>query len=241
MVAALLFTLRTRWLALVGAASAVAAAAIQWWVVDQRLAGRDVSWLTNPATTLTGSPRGLVLDTFVNGTHPLLPWLAFVCAGMIVGRHLHSVGPMVVAGTGALLTIASYFVHEVTTIGGAGPVRAALVSTRPWDRGLLYTLGTLGSAMFAFGLISAVAEQTRSRRVTRVLQSAGQSTLSIYIAHVFVFRAVVDWWGWVTPTGLDTALVLAAIVYVVCICIVAVWTRRFGMLPLERAYRRFGG
>lgn len=240
-VSALLFTLRTRWLALVAAASAVAAAALQWWVVEQRLDGHDVSWLTNPDTTLTGSPRGLLLDTFVNGTHPLLPWLTFACAGMILGRHLHTLGPMVVAALGAVVTLATYLVHEVATLGTGGPVRAVVVSTRPWDRGLLYTLGTLGSAMFAFGLISWVAEQTRACRATRVLQSAGRSTLSIYIAHVFVFRAVVDWWGWVTPTGLDTALVLAAGVYVASICIVAVWVRQFGMLPLERVYRRFGG
>ena len=25
---------------------------------------------------------------FVNGTHPLLPWLAFLCAGIVLGRAL---------------------------------------------------------------------------------------------------------------------------------------------------------
>ena len=32
--------------------------------------------------------RGLLIDVFVNGTHPLLPWLAFFCAGIVLGRML---------------------------------------------------------------------------------------------------------------------------------------------------------
>ena len=240
--AAALFALRTRWLALIGAASAVTAAGIQWWIVEQQLDGADVSWLTDPATTLTRSPRGLLLDTFVNGTHPLLPWLAFACAGMIVGRHLHSWHMLSLAAAGAVLTTTSYFVHEVgTATGTIGPVRATLLSTRPWDRGLLYTIGTLGSAMAAVGLVSWGAERTRSTRATRILQIAGQSTLSIYIAHVLIFRALVDRGGWVTSTGLDTALTFAVIVYAACTVLAVVVVRSRGtLLPLELWYRRFG-
>ena len=29
-----------------------------------------------------------MFDVFVNGTHPLLPWLAFFCAGIVLGRLL---------------------------------------------------------------------------------------------------------------------------------------------------------
>ena len=42
------------------------------------------------ASPPSGSPRGLVFDVFVNGTHPLLPWLAFLCAGIILGRSLRT-------------------------------------------------------------------------------------------------------------------------------------------------------
>src|SRR3954469_2321325 len=87
MVGALLFLLRTRWLVAVGAAAAVAAAVIQWWAVEARHSTR---WLFSGwyAPGQYRSPRRLVFDTFVNGTHPLLPWLAFLCAGMILGRYL---------------------------------------------------------------------------------------------------------------------------------------------------------
>ena len=41
------------------------------------------TWLTDPAPN---SVRRYVFDVFVNGTHPLLPWFAFLCAGIVLGR-----------------------------------------------------------------------------------------------------------------------------------------------------------
>src|SRR5690606_26283062 len=83
--AAVLLTMRSRWVIVVGAASAITGAAIRWWRYEAQLDGRDTSWLTNPGPR---SPRGLLFDLFVNGTHPLLPWLAFFCAGIVLGRLL---------------------------------------------------------------------------------------------------------------------------------------------------------
>ena len=36
-------------------------------------------------------------------------------------------------------------------------------------------------------------------------------SLTLYVAHALVFNLVVDWSGWVRPTGLDTALMFAAV------------------------------
>src|SRR5512143_741774 len=84
MVGALLFTLRTRWLALVGTVAALGAAAIQWWAFETE---HDISWLlggwNEPGPYK--SPRRLVFDTFVNGTHPLLAWLACLSVGRMLG------------------------------------------------------------------------------------------------------------------------------------------------------------
>jgi len=83
--AAFLFTLATPWLVAIGVSAALAGAGIHWWVIEHRMDGLSVAWLTNPPTS---SPRGLLFNAFVNGTHPLFPWLAFLCAGMILGRQL---------------------------------------------------------------------------------------------------------------------------------------------------------
>ncbi len=84
-IAAGLFTLRSRWVVATGIAAALAGAGIAWWGLERRLDGHDTEWLFQPAD---GSGRKLVFDLFVNGTHPLFPWLAFFCAGIVLGRLL---------------------------------------------------------------------------------------------------------------------------------------------------------
>jgi uncharacterized protein len=240
-IASLLFTLRTRWLVVVGATAAVAAQAIQWWGVRRGQDGRFPDWLFQPDTLGSRSPRGLLLDTFVNGTHPLLPWLAFLCAGMVIGRSLPHVPYLRVAAGGLAITALTYLVNHLATNGRASDEMAVTMwSTQPYDRGLLYTIGTLGTAVAAFCLVSFVAERFRTATAIRALQMAGQMSLSIYVAHVFVFNLVVHWMEWVDP-GLGSALLFAGTFWVMAMLIGSVWVRFAGMGPLERVYRRFGG
>lgn len=246
LVAAFLFTLRTRWLVVVGSAAALAGAGIEWWVIDREVDGRSVGWLVDPGTLTTRSPRGLLFDTFVNGTHPLFPWLAFLCAGMVLGRFVGSPGMRTwlprLAAIGMATTAITYLLNHVLTSGRAGDtVWVTVWSTRPYDRGLLYTLGTLGSSLAAFSLVSIVAERWRESPPVRLLRAAGETTLSIYVAHVFVFRGLVDRAEMVGSTGLDTALVFAVSFWAVALLVAAWWQRFVGMGPLERLYRRFGG
>jgi len=255
----LLFTLRTRWLVAVGAAAAVTGAAVNAWVVDRTVDGQAPGWLTSPDTLDTRSPRGLLFDTWVNGTHPLLPWLAFLCAGMVLGRHLDTlrtggdrtgggrttngrISLAVIGGTGAALTALTYAINHVVTRGRASDeVWIEVWSTQPFDRGLLYTLGTLGSSLAAFALISWAAERWRNTTPVTVLQAAGEMTLSLYFGHVFVFLLLVDVMEAIGGSGLVTALVFAFAYWVVALAAAAWWRRFVGMGPAERLYRRLGG
>jgi uncharacterized protein len=252
-VAAALFTLRTRWLVVAGTAAALAAAGVRAWVLVRERAGRPPAWLLEPDTLETRSPRGLLLDTFVNGAHPLLPWLAFLCAGMVLGRHLapgRAPGPGPGSGSvrfgrlavvGSLLTAASYAASHLLTNGSDDGLRTALWSTRPFDRGLLYTIGTLGSSLAAVALVSIATERFGRARAVRALRAVGETSLSIYLAHVVVFRLVVDRAQLVRPTGLDTALVFALGVWAVAALLAVRWRHRHGLGPAERVLRRFGG
>lgn len=245
-VAGFVFAWRSRWLVALGAGAAIAAALVERWVQVRTAAGSPPDWLTRPDTLATQSPRGLLLDTVVNGTHPLLPWLAFLCAGMVAGRHLGSFTSgrraATVAATGATVTALTYLANHLLTDGRAGDtVWVTWWSTRPFDRGLLYTLGTLGTSVAAFASVSWAAQRCSGSAPVRVLQAAGETTLTIYVAHVVVFRVLVDRLDAVRPTGLDTALVMAVSFWVVASVAAFWWRRSLGMGPLERLYRRFGG
>jgi uncharacterized membrane protein YeiB len=239
MVGALLFLLRTRWLVVVGASAAVAAAAIQWWAVE---ANHSTAWLFAGwyAPGQYRSPRRLVFDTFVNGTHPLLPWLAFLCAGMILGRYLplSSTNRRSVAIAGVALVATTYAVHFLFE---GSTLRTRLFATEPGSRSIVYTLCALGSAVAAFCVIGWIANATSSHPVTKALAAAGRTSLSLYVLHAFVFNAIVNRWHLIRPTGLDVAVVFSVCFWLVAIIAAASWQRRFGIGPAEWVYRKFGG
>jgi uncharacterized membrane protein YeiB len=146
-----------------------------------------------------------------------------------------------VAAGGIALTAAAYAINHWVTVDDADSrVARALLSTRPFDRALLYTLCTLGTSLAAFCIVSLVAGRFPDSRPVRVLQLAGQTSLTLYLGHVLVFNLVVNRLEWVRPTGLDTALLLAFGYWIVAITAANLWQRRFGIGPAEWVYRRFG-
>jgi uncharacterized membrane protein YeiB len=240
-VAALIFRVRTRWIMLVGVASALSGAGLAWWRTERTRDGADIDWLFRPDTLDTQSPRGLLFDTFVNGTHPMFPWLAFLCVGIAVGRLLPTLPRARLVILAVVAVAGSYALGHVVTSGSDDPVVRVLFSTRPFDRGLLYTVGAAGTALLAFCVISWVADRYRGAVPTKVLLATGRTTLSLYLLHVFVFRLLVDVAGVVGPTGLDTSLTFALLFWLFAIVLAAVWTETVGQGPAERLYRRFGG
>jgi uncharacterized membrane protein YeiB len=177
-----------------------------------------------------------VFDTFVRGTHPLLPWLAFLCAGMALGRLLpfSTLLRLRVAGAGAVLVALGYVLEHVL------PWHEHLRSTHPFDRGLLFTTTAMGTSLVAVGLIGWIADRTAHAPFTHALAVTGRTTLTIYVLHVLVFNLFVDWLDWVTPGGLGTALVFALAFWAGAIVAANVWAFRFPYGPLEWVYRRFG-
>lgn len=232
--AAGLFTLRTRWIAAIGVTAAIAGWAIRWWRFERELDGHDTSWLTNPGSR---SPRGLVIDVFVNGTHPLLPWLAFFCAGIVLGRMLVRQWwqPATVAAGFALWTLGSLAAST------ADSERARVVlSDDPFERGVAYTASALGTALLAFALIWWLADRYRRSQPVEWLRHAGQMSLSIYLAHALVFCLLVDWLDVITPGGLGTSLGFAVVYWLASTALAVAYHERVGIGPAEYVYRRLG-
>ena len=231
--AAALFTLRTVWIATIGVLAAVAGAGLNGWIAWRHEDGRPAAWLTDPAPN---SVRRYVFDVFVNGTHPLLPWFAFLCAGIVLGRLFSRDG-----GDRPPSAPASRCSPSPPWPGRSRPARCrAHCCRRPHaDGSLVYVASALGTALVAYAAVDWLAE--RFPGPTDPLRRAGQLTLSLYLCHVFVFNVVVDWLGWIQPAGLDVALVFALGFWVVAIAAAAWWQRAFGIGPAERFYRAFGG
>jgi len=232
--AAALFTWRSRWLVLVGVVAAVAGWVIRWWRLEREIGGNSTSWLTDPPS---GSPRGLLFDVFVNGTHPLLPWLAFFCAGIVLGRLLHTTWWRLTAAGAGFVMLATSKMVDAAASASPSTRTAILWNDEPFERGLVYSVGTLGTAMIAFAAVSWLADRYEQTAVIDVLRRAGQLSLTIYLAHGLVFNLLVDWLDVVRPGGIATALTFATVVWLVLIAAAVAYQRRYGRGPAERVYR----
>lgn len=231
-IAATLFTLRIRWLVATGVIAAVAGAAIRWWRYEAELDGHDTGWLTNPGPR---SPRGLLFDLFVNGTHPLLPWLAFFCAGIVLGRLLVTAWwRPAVSGAGFVLLAIATLANSTATNDRA----LVLLSVDPFERGLAYTASALGTALLAFAAISWIADRLAGTAAIGALQQAGQMSLTIYLGHALVFNLLVGQLDLIRPGGLRRALTFALAYWLVATAAAIAYERRFGRGPAEVLYRR---
>lgn len=232
-VAAVLVHLRTRWIVAMGVAAAVAAWLIRWWRLERELDGFSTAWLTDPDLR---SLRGLALDVMVNGTHPLLPWLAFMCAGIVVARSMrHAAWQPITAAIGGTLYVVATLVDAAAPAGYRARI---LLSDDPFERGIVYTASALGTALLAVVAITALADRWASTPAVDSLRRAGQLSLSIYLAHALIYRALVADFDLVRPRSLADSLVFAAVVWASTTAAAVAYQRRFGRGPAETLYRR---
>ena len=230
--AAPMFTMRIRWIVSIGAAAALAGWSIQWWMFERSLDGGSTAWLTDPGSR---SPRGLLFDVFVNGTHPLLPWLALFCAGIVLGRLLtYAWWRPAAIGAG----FGMYSLATILNTAGSSERSLLLLSDDPFDRGLVYVASALGTALIAFGAIAWLADRFETTPVVDALRRAGQMSLTIYLGHALVFNLLVDWLDLIEPRGIGTALAATAGYWLTATALAVTYQRRHGRGPAETIYRK---
>ena len=243
LISAVMCTWSTRSLIAVSVASIALSTGLSAWRGYQFFQGNFTQWLS-PAPN---SPRNLLIRTFVDYTHPVFPWITFICAGIILGRNLERLTQlrtriMLWSGIALFVTFLIHtFVMPDSLSSQSDYVLQRALSTNNHEHSVLHVTSTLAVALLAFCAISLIADSRSTSRAVAFLARTGQMTLSIYLAHVLVFNLVVNWLNWVRPTGLDTALVLSLSFYIVAVPVSSLYFRRFGIGPGERVYRAFGG
>ena len=243
MLATIVVTWRTTALVWLMAVIIGMSAAISGWRFDRGRLGESTSWLSPELD----SPRNLLIRVFIDHTHPVLPWLAFLIAGIVLGRHVGHLAALRSRLT-LIAAIALGLTHLARTawwpnalIDRNDVIMRVLVSTDPYDRSVLYVVSALATAVFAFVLISWLVDSRRDSPIVEYLARIGQLSLSIYVLHVLFFNLVVDWLGVGREGGLSVALALAIVFYAFAIALAGWWSRLFGMGPIERVYRLIGG
>jgi len=204
--------------------------------------------------TLVEDPVGLLVQLSVTGEYPIVVYLAYLCAGLAIGRldlHSRRVAWWLV-GAGAALAVAARVVSAVVLYPLGGLARlisrtgsdddpGEVVQELLWEPELVASwwylalpaphshtpvdvAHTLGSAMVVLGAALLLTRIGAIARLLRPLGMAGGMALTLYAAHLVVLATAV-------PAD-DPALLFLLMVTVV-LAFAVLWGRWLGQGPLE--------
>ncbi|MGA8211565.1 MAG: heparan-alpha-glucosaminide N-acetyltransferase domain-containing protein [Nocardioidaceae bacterium] len=201
-------------------------------------------------------PVDLLVPLLLTGTSPAVAYLAFICAGMVIGRldlssarvagRLTVVGVVLSAGSWLVSTALLLRFGGLEHLRSAAPAdvsaRAArdiilwdpdtvsswwwLVERAPYATTPFRMLHDLGIAMAWLGVALLVTRSRTLRRALGPVAAAGAMTLTLYTAHVVVLS---------TSFLEDDQIPLFAVLTYVALSSAALWRRDGRKGPLEAA------
>jgi uncharacterized membrane protein len=204
--------------------------------------------------TLVDDPSGLIVGLLVTGPYPVLAYLAYLCAGLAIGRLDLSSRRLATwllgGGLGLALTarivsaVLLYPLGGLRHLQGIGPSSAAPVTRNAllWDPEQTWSwwylalpaphsitpvdmVHTLGSAMAVLGAALLLSRVPLIARLLRPLAAAGAMTLTLYSGHLLVLATGVLQHA---PGTMYVLLVVGALAFG------SFWQRWLGQGPFER-------
>lgn len=196
------------------------------------------------------TPAGMLRHIFFNGFHPVVPWLAFLVLGMIIGR-LDMRSPAIrrrVFAWGVSAAIAAELVSRLllhSILPGANPgdkeAITAVIGTSPMPPMPLYMIAGAGTACAVIAAVVAFGERYGNSAWLRPFVSTGQLALTLYVAHVVLGMGTLEAMGRLNNQTLAFALLASAIFCAVGIIFAHLWRKRFKRGPLEAVMRKLAG
>lgn len=189
------------------------------------------------------TPAGMIRNLFFNGFHPVVPWLAFLLSGMVLGRL--DMGDAAVrrrvfawgAGVAISAEAASWLLVRMLARGSDREVIVAIFGTEPMPPGPFYVLAGGGVACAVIAALVALGERNQDTAWLRPFVATGQLALTLYVAHVIVGMGVLEAIGRLENQTVPFALLSAAVFCAVAMLFASLWRMRFEQGPLEAVLR----
>ena len=196
-------------------------------------------------TTAEGFARNL----FVDGFHPVLPWVAFYLFGMWLGRTdlRNPTWRRALAMRAAIVVLATESAAWIV-LGPKGSNLDDLdgeswrwlFSVQPIPPLPLYLAAGAGTAVLLI-IGSIWIGEHLSTRITEPLVSTGQLALTTYVAHVLIGMGVLEAMDRLEDQTLGWAVATSIVFSVAAVISSWLWRRRFARGPLEALMRRIAG
>ncbi len=195
------------------------------------------------------TPVGFGRNLFLDGFHPVFPWVAFYLFGMWLGRT--DLRDPIWRRTLAIRAAIVIVVTELAAWILLGPKGSSLdeIDERSW-RWLfsvepipplpLYLLAGAATAVLVICGSIWLGDHL-PKRVSEPLVSTGQLALTIYLAHVLVGMVLLDLFGRLEHQTLAWAMTTGLAFCALAIICSWAWRRRYDRGPLEALMRRVAG
>lgn len=191
--------------------------------------------------------EGQVRNLLFNGWHPVFPWFAFLCCGMILGRsrlHERALLRRAVLVAAALVTVLAGMLasrlssapdehvfawwRNAEYVWGVGPIP-------PMP---LFVCAAAGSAVASLCVCLELGRLRIVRILGRPLADAGRLSLTLYVLHVLIGVHVFDMLGWWDRGRLIDVWWRTSVFATLALVCAPIWCRLVGHGPLEWALRR---
>ena len=195
------------------------------------------------------TPAGFLRNLFLDGFHPVVPWLAFYLFGMWLGRT--DLRDRAWRRTLVVWSAVVVIVVEVASFIALGPKGSSLdeiddeswrwlFSVSPIPPLPLYMAAGAGTAILVICGSIWLGERAPVRW-TEPLVSMGQLALTIYVGHVLVGMGILEGLDRLEDQTLEFAIATALLFCAVAMVAAWAWRRRFSRGPLEQLMRTIAG
>jgi uncharacterized protein len=193
--------------------------------------------------TLVGFLRNLLF----NGFHPVIPWLAFLLAGVWLGRQdLHDRTKrrhiILIAGSVAIVTeIASLLLRHylgpwLSSEGISAYFSRAFVPPLP-----LYMIQAGSTAICIISLCIALAERFKGALCLQPLVFTGQMSLTVYAVHMLAAKGILKVFKIHENPSLISSCIAALAFFAMAMIFSYFWRKRFPHGPIEWVMRKLTG
>ncbi|WDE04155.1 DUF1624 domain-containing protein [Thalassomonas viridans] len=194
------------------------------------------------------SPEGMFRNLFFNGFHPVFPWLGFLLYGIWLGRQelaekafrkkLFFTALFVWLATEGVFALLSYDALNDPAWGMTTEDVEALLSTSPMPPWPQYLISAAASATLIILACVSLSQRFTGARVMRWLSVTGQSSLTLYLAHVVFAREILMPLGMQQSAQNSIALYGGLVFCVLAVIFSVLWHHRSKAGPLEYLFRK---
>ena len=195
------------------------------------------------------TPIGFLRNLFINGFHPVIPWLAFVFAGLWLGRKdlLNSVfRRQLILRAGAVFIVTSLVSQRLLSQALSSNFLTsedaiALFGTEPMPPLPLYMISAISLSFIIIGLSVALSEKYPHQRSIHILVISGQMALTHYVSHIVIGMLAIYILFGENSMSLKFTFYYALAFCVVSLVFSVLWRKRYPRDPMSKLMRWITG